>query len=96
MSVHISMMTDMTHQLSILDDGLNLLAELAAGAYLGPEEVPGGQVTHGVLLLQSGALGALAGARRTQEHRPDAVGWTVRVRQGRLVLGTNGHGENML
>ena len=87
----------MTHQFPVLNDRLDLLAEVAARAYLGPEEVPGGEVAHLVLLLESGGLGALAGAGGTQEHGPDAVSCrTVGVRQGRLGLGTDGHTEKIV
>ena len=86
----------MTHQLAVLDHGLDLLAKVAAGSNLRPEEVSSGKMTHRVLLLQPRGLSALTGAGGAEQHGPDAVSGTVRVRQGRLGLRTDGHGEKII
>lgn len=54
-------------------------------------------MTHLVLLLESRRLCSLPGARRTQEHGPDAVSrGTVGVNQWSFGLGTYGHGDKFV
>ena len=86
----------MTHQFSVLNDSLDLLAELAAGANFRSEEVSCGQVTHLEVLLQPRGLGSLAGAGRAEEHGPDAVGGTVGVRDNCLSFRTDGHYKKLV
>ncbi len=67
-------MTYQRYELAPLHDGGELLAALAAGADLLPEQVPGGEVGVAVLGHDAVALGPLAATRAAQHPHDGQLG----------------------